>query len=821
MSRRSKGKATAAKPPNAPVSPAGELPGVKGSCSLESKSGPVGLNNRWTVLGVCFFLAAITWGVFGQTLHYGFVNYDDNLYVYENTKVAGGLALNGVVAMFTHVECNFYHPLTMISLMLNYQLHGLQPGGYHLVNVLLHTLSVVLLFLILRRITGFIWRCAFVAAVFAIHPLRVESVAWVAERKDVLSGFFFMLTLWAYARYADKQSKVEGREPKAQADPALAPQPPTLDYCLTLLFFALGLMSKSSLVTLPFVLLLLDYWPLDRFGGRTVAGGKSAGWRGDFLVLARLVVEKVPLFALSAAAAVMTVIAEGEAIAPTKALPLVDRIGNPIMSYVTYLRQMVYPAGLTHLYPISPEDLSVWKIVLALVLLVGVSAAALAGWRKRPYLLVGWSWYLGMLVPMIGIMRVGSFVHADRYTYLPQIGLYLLLTWAAVDLCAGWRHRRLVLAGLSTAILVALTFCARTQVSYWRNNESLWTRALACTSDNFIAQNNLGNVLLLKGQVDEAMVHYQMALRIRPDEAEAHYNFGLALFQKGQVDEAIAQYQKALQIRPDDAKAHNNLGNALLKKGGVDEAMVHYQKALQFKPDYAEACYNLGNTLLQKGRVDEAITQYQKALQIRPDDAKAHNNLGNALLKKGGVDEAITEYQKALQLAPDNAEIHNHLGGALLQKGSIDEAISHFQKALQFKPDYAEAHNNLGNALFQKGNVAEAITHFQKVLQIKPESAEAQNNLAWLLATAPQASLRNGPQAVELTQKANQLAGGKNPIILRTLAAACAETGRFPEAVETAQRALQLAEAQSNSALADDIRSQLTLYQAGTPFHSR
>ena len=450
-----------------------------------------------------------------------------------------------------------------------------------------------------------------------------------------------------------------------------------------LLFFALGLMSKSSLVTLPFVLLLLDYWPLGRFGGKTVADGKSASRRGNFSVLARLVVEKVPLFALSVAASVMTVIAEGKAVAPTKGLPLVDRVGNPIMSYVTYLRQMVCPAGLAPFYPYSPKDLFVWKIVLALVLLVAVSAAALAGWRKRPYLLVGWLWYLGMLVPMIGIMRVGQFVHADRYTYLPQIGLYLLLTWAAADLCAGWRHRRVVLGGGSTIILMALIFCARAQTAYWRNSESLWTHTLACTSDNFIGHNNLGIALLKTGNVDEAMVHYQMALEINPDFAEAHNNLGNFLFQKGSVDEAMVHYQKALEINPDYAEAHYNLGYALLKMGNVDEAIAHLQKALQINPDYAEAHNNLGYALIQKGSVDEATAHFQKALQINPDYADAHNNLGNILLEKGSVDEAIIHFQKALQIKPDFAEAHKNLSNALLQKGRVDEAIPHFQKAPQ------------------------------------------------------------------------------------------------------------------------------------------
>jgi len=797
------------------------MPGVADSRLPESKSRPAGLSDRWTVIGVCIFLAAIIWIVFGQTLGHDFVNYDDNLYVYENAEVAGGLTLKGIAAMFTHVECQFYHPLTMLSLMLDYQLHGLQPGGYHLTNVLIHTASAVLLFLILRRMTGALWPSAFVAAVFAIHPLRVESVAWVAERKDVLSGLFFMLTLGAYVRYVQRRSKVESRESRAQAVPALDPRPLTLDYYLALVFFALGLLSKPTVVTVPFVLLLLDYWPLDRFGLSTLNSDESrAGSQLSTQRALRLVLEKIPLFVLSAAASVMTVIAEGEAVVPTKGLSLVDQIGNSIMSYVTYLRQMVYPVDLVPLYPFPVGDMFGWKIIFALVLLVAISAVAIAGRRKRPYLLVGWLWYLGMLVPMIGIiMPVSGFAHADRFTYLPMIGLSVALTWAATDLCAGWRRRRVVLGGCATIILVALIFCARAQAAYWRNSEWLWTHTLACTSDNYIAHNNLGDALFKKGSVDEAIAHFQKALQIKPDYAEAHNNLGNALLKKGNVDEAIAHCQKALQIKPDFAEAYNNLGNALTQKGSVDEAIAHFQKALQIKPDFAEAHNNLGNALLQKRSVDEAIAHYQKALQIKPDYAEIHYNLGKALLQKGSVDEAIAHFQKALQINPDYAEAHYNLGNALLKKGDVDEAIVHYQKALQIKPDSMETHNNLGNAFLQKGRMDEAIVHYQKALQIEPDNAKVQNNLARVLATCPQASLRNGNKAVELAQRANQLTGGGNPTILHTLAAAYAEAGRFPEAVETARRALQLAETQSNIALADAIRSELKLYQAGIPFH--
>jgi len=605
------------------ASPAGEKPEKKDS--------------RWLVPGVCIFLAAIVWLVFGQTLHYEFFNLDDGLYVANNPVVLGGLSLKGIVWAFTHNVNVNWTPLTVISHMLDCQLYGLHAGGHHLTNLLLHAATAILLFLVLREMTGALWRSAFVAAVFAVHPLHVESVAWIAERRDVLSGLFFMLTLLFYAQYAE-QSKVQGPRSK-------------VFYGLTLLFFALGLMCKPMVVTLPFVLFLLDYWPLKRF---TQSGGHLIPWR--------LIAEKLPLLALSGTACVATLFAQEEAFA---SLPLSVRIGNALVSYVAYLEQMIYPVGLAVYYPHPGNGLALWKIIAAFVLLLVISAGAVAARRKQPWFLIGWLWYLGMLVPVIGLIQVGLQARADRYTYLPQIGLYVLLTWAAVELCAGWRHRRAVLGGCAAIILVALIFCARVQTSYWRNSESLWTHTLACTPDNYIAHNNLGTDFFQKGSVDEAITHYQKALQIRPDSAEAHINLGSALLQKGSVDEAIAHYQKALQIRPDSAEAHNNLGSALLQKGSVDKAIAHYQKALQINPDYAEAHNNLGNALFQKGNLNEAITHYQKALQIKPDYAEAHINLGNALLQKGSVAEAITHYQKALQIKPDSPDVLNFLAWLL------------------------------------------------------------------------------------------------------------------------------------------------------------
>jgi tetratricopeptide (TPR) repeat protein len=761
MSGRSKKKA-AAVPSSAPVSPAGEMPERKDSRPLKSKSPVSGWNNRWLVFGVCLFLATITFAVFGQTLRHGFVNYDDGVYVYENPVVTRGLSWKGVEWAFTHSVVSNWHPLTMMSHMLDCQMYGLKAGGHHLTNILLHTATAILLFLVLRRMTGFLWRSAFVAAVFAIHPLRVESVAWVAERKDVLSGLFFMLTLWAYVRYAQRVTRdrcpafVELRRGKqVTGTKEVVPTPDvsrftfhvSLFYCLVLFFFALGLMCKPMLVTLPLVLLLLDYWPLGRVTGDQwrVTGGKPSILNSQ---LSTLLLEKLPLLALTGAACMATMAAQKNIIVP---VPVGLRIGNAVVSYVVYLRQMVCPQGLAVLYP-YPRGLPGWEITLAVLLVAAISAGVFLRRQRQPYLLMGWLWYLGMLVPAIGLIQSGIRAHADRYTYLPQIGLYFALTWAAADLCAGWRHRRVVLGGGSAIILAALIFCAHTQTSYWRNSESLWTHTLACTSDNDVAHNNLGNVLLQNGKGDEAIIHFQKVLQINPDNTDALYNLGNVLLQKGKVDEAIAQYQKELQINSDHAKPH----------------------------------YSLGNALLQKGKVDEAMAQYQMALQINPDYAEAHNNLGIALLQKGKVDEAMVHYQTALQINPENAEVHNNLGITLLQKGRVDEAIA----------------------------------HFQKVLQIKPDSLDVLNNLAWLLATCPDARIRDGVQAVKYAGRACELTHYGAAPMVGTLAAAYAEAGRFDEAIAAAEKTCVLATAAGERDLLEKNRELLVLYRAHQPYHA-
>jgi protein O-mannosyl-transferase len=726
-------------------------------------------NLHWTIPGICLFIVAATWVVFGQTVHHQFVNFDDDIYVYENPRITSGLMPQRIAWAFSHSYCYYWAPLPALSHMLDCQLYGLSPGGHHLINVLLHGATAVLLFLVLREMTRALWRSAFVASVFAIHPLRAESVAWVTERKDVLSGLFFVLTLGAYVSYVHH---LGGKRSWAR-------------YLAVAFLFAMGLMSKpSSLVTLPFVLLLLDYWPLNRLGQPVSADASAEPIRGkdSFSVLKGLVIEKIPLFALSAASCAVTILTAITVPVEQRSIGL--RLGNAIISYSAYLGQTLYPLNLAVFYPFPTTGIPPWKILSSLVFLAASTVGVFALRRSRPYLVVGWLWYLGMLTPVIGMIQVGTQARADRFTYLPQIGLLLLIAWAIGDLCASLRHRRAILGIGALMALAALMACAHLQASHWKNSESLWSHTLACTSDNTIAHNNLGTALLEMGRVDEAAIHFQKALQVQPQDAEARNNLGNAFFRQGQVDKAVAHYQAALQINPNLALARYNLGVALLRNGRVHEAVEHFERALEIEPDFAKAQYNLGVTFVQLGRVSEAIAHYNKALEINPKYAEAEYNLGIALL----------------------------------QFGRLNEAVFHYNKALEINANYLEAHNNLGTALVQLGRVGDAMAHFQRAMEINPSNVEALNNMALLLATSPEKRVRNGVKAVELAERADHLTGNANANISATLAAAYAEAGQFPKAIMTAKRALGLATDQGNMALANAIRAQITLYQSGFPY---
>lgn len=640
------------------------------------------------VFGICLFLILINWIVFGQTLRHEFINFDDDTYVYDNSMVQGGLTEKGVVWAFTHTQGSNWHPLTTLSHEADCEFFGLNPEGHHLHNLLLHCASVILLYCVLWQMTANVWASAFVAAVFAIHPLRVESVAWVSERKDVLSGFFFFLTLGAYVRYTRATWSLSR-------------------YLPVLVFYALGLMSKPMLVTLPMILFLLDYWPLNRF---------EPVEKFKFSILRKLVIEKIPLLLMSLAVGLITLFVQDRAIQAAQTVPLMLRLGNIPVSGMVYLGQLFYPVNLAVFYPYPAAGYLPWEVFSSALLLVVITVIVFRRRQKRPYLLVGWAWYLVMLLPVIGFVQAGAQAHADRYTYLPEIGLCLALTWWVQDFSRSWPHCRLMTGSIAVIIVLALVPVAHTQAAYWYDSESLWTHTLACTTNNGLAESNLANDLFHKGRLTEAITHAEAALAIQPDYPDAQNCLGMALLQSGQVDEAIA----------------------------------HFQSALKFNPDFASARNNYGLALFQTGRTDEAIPQFRAALAAQPDLADAHNNLGAALVQKGQQQTAGEQYQLALAL----------------------------------KPDYIGA----------------------------------ENNLAWLLATSTNSDLRDGVKAVQLAQHANQLANSSNMVVLRTLAAAYAETGQFSQAIAVAGQARALAGAGGNAAWAAGLQAEIQLYQSGKPF---
>jgi len=628
------------------------------------------------------------WAVFGQTAHHEFVNYDDQIYVYDNLAVSQGLNWSGVVWAFKNLDAGFWHPLTWLSLMTDAQLYGLQAGGYHLTNVLFHAVNSLLLFFLLRRLTGAHWRSAFTAALFAVHPLHVESVAWISQRKDVLSAFFFLLSLWAYVCYA-QGAEVRSQEAEVRSR-CLRHLPSPIFYLLALVCFALGLMSKTVVVTTPVVMMLLDYWPLRRVSGvmGQVSGG-GAQWPDRIIETLRLpsrrhlLLEKLPFFGLAFAAGLLTIHAErgvGALVSETS-VPFEVRIGNAALSSVRYLWQTVWPTHLAVHYPLSIMS-PVGLVSGSLLLLALISLVVLRMRRNHSYLVVGWFWYLLTLAPMSGLIQIGVHSRADRYTYIPLVGIFLMAVWGLAELCGRWRYRRAVLGMTAVTILAGLTVVSHVQTAYWRSSRSLWTHTLACTSGNFIAHYNLGIVLANQGKWIEAIEHYEQAVQLNPNFFEAHDSLGVALSTLGKLPEAIQHHERALQLKPDFAEAHFNLGRALAKQGKPNEAIEHYKRALQLKPDLVEAHYNLGSKLAAQGKWSEAIEHYERALQFKPDDADIHNNLGAALAAQGNWAGAIEHCKRALQLKPDFAEAHYNLGHALLQQGRTNDGLEHFQRAL-------------------------------------------------------------------------------------------------------------------------------------------
>ncbi len=671
-----------------------------------------------SMLSIGLFLILLIIAVFGQVRNHGFINFDDNEYVTQNPHVTSGITLSGMVWALGAMHSNNWHPLTWLSHMLDCELYGLNPGGHHISNILFHIGNTLLLFFVLQRMTGARLKSGFVAALFAIHPLHVESVAWVAERKDVLSTFFWMLTMGAYVHYA--------RGPRIHR------------YLVVVLCFALGLLSKPMLVTLPFVLLLLDYWPLNRFRlekrKRDHAG--LAALRCSNPSPLFLIKEKLPFFILAALAALLTVLAQqrGGTVKSLEFFPLETRIANALISYVQYVWKIVWPPPMAILYP-YPDYFQTWEVVGAILFLGGVTLLILRFVRSHPYLAVGWLWYVGTLVPVVGLVQVGMQAMADRYTYVPSIGLFIMAVWGGADIVKGWKYRKVVFAVSSGLTLLIYGGLAWSQVRWWHNSETLFEHTVRVTRGNFLIHNKLGNILFQKGELEEATIHFQQAARINPYFVEAYNNIGNVLFQKGEIQQAVDYYRKALSQAPDYADAHNNLGSALVRLGKTPEAIEHYREALRINPNFTEAQHNLGIASAEQKTDKKASAYSVEGLGNKPGLPDAYNNAGVALARQGKRREALGQFAKALEIDPNFAEAHCNMGNALTELERIEEALSHYREALRIKPDYPMARYNLGNLLLRQRKVNEAIVQYEEALRRKPDFAEAHfsRGLAYLM----------------------------------------------------------------------------------------
>ncbi|MBI3652742.1 MAG: tetratricopeptide repeat protein [Acidobacteria bacterium] len=617
----------------------------------------------WLTLALLLLAAIAYW----QSLQNGFVLYDDDVYVTQNAEVQSGVNGQTLAWALTSTSAANWHPLTWISHLLDYQFYGLNPAGHHFTSVLLHLANVALLLWALHYLTGSIWRSAFVAALFAVHPLNVESVAWVAERKNVLSTLFWILTIWSYAWYA--------RRPEWRR------------YLLVVLIFAMGLMAKPMLVTLPFVLLLLDYWPLRRWPWQAADNRKEATVKSKrrskkspentgFSTRSwlQLIIEKAPLLVVAAASSAITFFAQkqGGAVASVTKISLAARLENAIVAYADYLYQMLWPTGLAVFYPHPKGAIPLWQFLLALVALLLITGFVLWKARRFAYLPVGWFYYLGTLVPVIGIVQVGEQARADRYAYVPLIGIFILVVWGGGEVLKKFPQQRNAIIGVAIGWLIVLTVVTRTQVRYWRDSATLFRRAVSVTENNYLAYNNLGEALALQGKVDEAAKEFETSIAINPQYDKAQHNLGMALLQQKKPDDAIDHLYKAVEINPNFYDAYNKLGAALVEVNRFEEAEANLDKALELHPGYASAYANLGILMEKQKRTDDALAAYTNALKFSANNAMSAQmryKLGSLYEKRGEVQEAIQQYREALKLAPNHKPAQQSLNQLLERTG--------------------------------------------------------------------------------------------------------------------------------------------------------
>jgi tetratricopeptide (TPR) repeat protein len=753
---------------------------------------------------ISVLLGAFTLFLYWPVRHYEFVNYDDPVYVVENRMIQQGWTIESLNWAFTKTYSSNWHPLTWLSHALDWSLYGRRAGGHHVTSMLFHAANTLLMFWVWRLLTGTLWRSALVAALFAWHPLHVESVAWVSERKDVLSTFFGLLALWGYGRHALKTGiRYQSLEHPRSMFGFLTSN----FYWLTLLFFALGLMSKPMLVTLPFVLLLLDYWPLQRF---------SLGPYRNFQDLRVIILEKIPFLILSAASSVMTFWAQqqGGAMVPLERMSLGVRIGNALVSYPRYLGKIFWPRNMVAFYP-HPGALPVLLVLGAALFLIVASGVVVWQRRRRPYLAVGWFWFFGTLVPVIGVVQVGAQAMADRYTYLPSIGIFVMAIWGGAELLSRWPIWR---AGLAALIVVACATVAAQQMRAWQNTETLLRHALAVTKNNGIAHNNLGGELAAQGRNAEAKEQFLAAIRLRKD-ANPYLNLGNLLLKEGKADEALVYLSEALRLNPGSAKAHASFACVLADKGRIKESLQHFEKALNLNPHLIEPHYNLARTLEKDNKPAEALSHYEAAWKLGMDVAFLHYKIAILSRQQGRpVNEYLPHLERSVQLDQNYPDAHFELGEIWWQQGRKADAEQQFQAGLRLKPDHVVAHRHLAGLALARGQLEEAIAHWRAALRSQPDIPEVCNNLAWILATYPDEKIRNGKEAVELAERACRLDENKNPSYWDTLAAVYAEVGRFDEAVSVIQRTIAATKSSGQTNALPPLEHRLELYQSGKPY---
>lgn len=712
-------------------------------------------------------LGLITLALYLPAVGHSFIEYDDQQYVTDNARVQSGLSSAGVIWAFGFHAGN-WHPLAWLSHMLDCQIYGARAGGHHLTNVLLHVASTMLLALVLQRMTGDLWRCAAVAALFAWHPLHVESVAWVAERKDLLCAFFWMLTLYGYVRYVHR--------------------PGISRYLFALGLFALCLMAKPMAVTLPFVMLLLDFWPLNRikgFSGRLPKNDPPVFLKKSWQ---RLVLEKIPFLCLSAITCVLTLHAQHIAIVSTAGLAISTRIAHTLVAYEHYFWAMFFPHNLAVYYPYV-INLKPGTVVFAGLVLVCITGLVVKHLWTRPWLLVGWLWFLGTLVPVIGLVQVGDQAWADRYTYLPLIGLFVGVVWLAAEFI----KNQTVLRTLAATVGVAMLAATSLQLRHWKNTWTLFDHANQVTKENYMAITVLASQLAQQGKLDEAIALYHTALSYKPTFPETHFFLGHAFDQLGRPEEAVAEYQKALWFKPMQEQTHIFLGMVLSKQKKFAEAITHYESALVINPESAVTHNNLARVYHTQGRLDDAIKHYSTALQLDPNLALAHNNLGILQLQKNNLTDGTRQLREALRLNPTNSETRFNLALALNQQQQWSEAVELFAKTVGAGSTDPKAHYEYATALARSHQTRAAMGEYAAALLLWPDYAAALDGLAWLLSTASAAEFRNGPEAVKLAGRACELTGQQDAEKLKTLAAALAESGDFGGAQKTIRLALAVA----------------------------